>query len=64
MTFRGRAAIVGIGEEALLAFFRSRLASYEAPKRLRFAKELPRNAAGKLRRQLLREEWSGQPSST
>ena len=47
-----------VGEEALLAFCRSRLASYKAPTRLRFAERLSRNAAGKLLRHALREEWS------
>ena len=46
------------GEEALLVFCRSRLASYKAPTRLRFVELLPRNAAGKLLRHALREEWS------
>ena len=47
-----------VGEEALLAFCRSRLASYKTPARLRFVERLPRNAAGKLLRHALREEWS------
>ena len=48
-------------QEALLAFCRERLAAYKVPKRLRFVEGLPRNAAGKLLRRALREEWSGQP---
>jgi O-succinylbenzoic acid--CoA ligase len=48
----------GVSEQELLAFCREQLASYKAPKRLRFAKGLPRNAAGKLLRRTLREWWS------
>jgi len=47
-----------ICEEELLAFCAERLASYKFPTRLRFTKELPRNAVGKLLRRVLREEWS------
>jgi len=43
--------------EELLDFCRSGLAPYKVPKRLRFAEALPRNAAGKLLRHALREEW-------
>ena len=50
----------GVSEQGLLAFSRSRIAAYKMPKRLRFARELPRNAAGKLLRQALREQWSGE----
>ena len=46
-----------VGQEELLQFCRERLASYKVPKRLRFAETLPRNAAGKLLRHALREEW-------
>jgi O-succinylbenzoic acid--CoA ligase len=45
-------------EEALLAFCRERLAPYKVPKELRFVTNLPRNAAGKLLRRELRQEWS------
>ena len=51
-------ADAAVDEEALLAFCRSRLASYKTPARLRFVERLPRNAAGKLLRRALREEWS------
>lgn len=50
-------------EEELLAFCRGRLAAYKVPRRLRFADGLPRNAAGKLLRRALREQWLGQPPS-
>ena len=44
-------------EEALLAFCRERLAPYKVPKEFRFVTNLPRNAAGKLLRRELRQEW-------
>ncbi len=48
---------VELDEEELLAFCRSKLASYKAPARIRFVEELPRNAAGKLLRRAVREGW-------
>ena len=48
---------VELDEEELLAFCRSKLASYKAPARIRFVEELPRNAAGKLLRRVVREGW-------
>ncbi len=50
----------GVSEEGLLAFCKGRLAPYKLPTRLRFAGELPRNAAGKLLRHALRKQWSGE----
>ena len=50
----------GISEQELLTFCRSRIAAYKMPTRLRFARELPRNAASKLLRHALREQWSGE----
>jgi o-succinylbenzoate---CoA ligase len=38
------------GEEELRGFCRERLAPHQVPKRIRFARELPRNSQGKLRR--------------
>ena len=52
-----------VSEEELLAFCRSRLAPYKTPTRLRFSEELPRSAAGKLLRQVLRQQWSNQSPS-
>ncbi len=40
----------------LLASLRSRLANYKIPKRCRVVAELPRNAMGKVQKQLLREQ--------
>lgn len=51
---------IGVSEQELLTFCRSRIAAYKMPTRLRFAQELPRNAAGKLLRHALREQWSGE----
>ena len=52
-----------VSEEDLLTFCGGRLASYKAPTRLRIAGGLPRNAAGKLLRRALREEWLRRPPS-
>jgi O-succinylbenzoic acid--CoA ligase len=49
--------------EELLQFCRDRIAPYKVPRRVRFAQALPRNAAGKLLRQSLREEWQRETSS-
>jgi O-succinylbenzoic acid--CoA ligase len=47
--------------DELLAFVRGRLAAYKAPRRIELVASLPRTAAGKLRRNLLREPY-GPPS--
>ncbi len=52
-----------VGQEELIQFCRERIAPYKVPKRVRFAQALPRNAAGKLLRQALREEWLGETAS-
>ncbi len=44
-------------EEDLTAFCKTRLASYKVPASLPIVAQLPRNAAGKLLRRTLREEW-------
>ena len=44
-------------EEELTAFCKTRLASYKIPASVRIVDRLPRNAAGKLLRRRLREEW-------
>ena len=41
----------------LTAFCRRRLAAYKTPREIRFVDELPRNAAGKLLRRTVRDEW-------
>ncbi|GMA77237.1 hypothetical protein GCM10025880_36540 [Methylorubrum aminovorans] len=42
-------------EAAVLAALEGRLAKYKCPKRVLFASELPRNAMGKVQKNLLRE---------
>jgi malonyl-CoA/methylmalonyl-CoA synthetase len=52
------AVVIGAGEEAgLIAEARSQLAAYKAPKRVVFVDELPRNAMGKVQKNLLRERY-------
>ncbi|MET0273465.1 MAG: AMP-binding protein [Phenylobacterium sp.] len=46
-------------EAALIAQARTRLAAYKAPKRIVFVDELPRNAMGKVQKNLLRERFAG-----
>ncbi len=46
---------VTVGEAALLAALRPRLASFKLPKRVIFVDTLPRNAMGKIQKNALRE---------
>ncbi len=46
-----------VDEADLLAFCGERLASYKVPRTVRFSTALPRNAAGKLLRRTLRDQW-------
>jgi len=51
--------IIGGGDEAaLIAQARAQLAAYKAPKRILFVDELPRNAMGKVQKNLLRERYA------
>jgi acyl-CoA synthetase (AMP-forming)/AMP-acid ligase II len=44
----------------IIAFARTRIASFKAPKSVEFIDALPRNAAGKILRRILREPfWAG-----
>jgi malonyl-CoA/methylmalonyl-CoA synthetase len=53
------AVVMGEGEEAaIIAQARRRLAAYKAPKRVVFVQELPRNAMGKVQKNLLRERYA------
>jgi len=45
------------GEADLLAALRTRLASFKLPKRVLFVDDLPRNAMGKVQKNVLRETW-------
>ena len=52
------AVVIGAGDEAsMIAACRGRLAAYKAPKRVMFVDELPRNAMGKVQKNLLRERY-------
>jgi malonyl-CoA/methylmalonyl-CoA synthetase len=52
------AVVIGAGDEAMLiAACRQQLAPYKAPKRIIFLEELPRNAMGKVQKNLLRERF-------
>ncbi|MCR5876498.1 AMP-binding protein [Phenylobacterium sp. J426] len=54
------AVVQGQGDEAaIIAAARRQLAAYKAPKRVLFVAELPRNAMGKVQKNLLRERYAG-----
>ena len=54
------AVVIGHGDEAdLIAQARTKLAAFKAPKRVFFVDELPRNAMGKVQKNLLRERFAG-----
>jgi malonyl-CoA/methylmalonyl-CoA synthetase len=54
------AVIIGKGDEAaMIAECRKRLAAFKAPKRIVFVDELPRNAMGKVQKNLLRKTYEG-----
>lgn len=52
-----------IAEPEVLQALRSRLAKYKLPKRVYFVDELPRNAMGKVQKNLLREQFSHNASA-
>jgi malonyl-CoA/methylmalonyl-CoA synthetase len=53
------AVVIGQGDEAaLIAVARSRLAAFKAPKRILFVEALPRNAMGKVQKNLLRQRYA------
>jgi fatty-acyl-CoA synthase len=59
----GKAIVVlkpeeSLTEDEILGFLKGRLAKYKVPKRVVFVEELPRNAAGKVLKNILREEHS------
>jgi malonyl-CoA/methylmalonyl-CoA synthetase len=54
------AVVIGTGEEAaMIVECRGQLAPYKSPKRIVFVDELPRNAMGKVQKNLLRERYAG-----
>jgi malonyl-CoA/methylmalonyl-CoA synthetase len=53
------AVVIGAGDEATtIAAARAQLAAYKAPKRVVFVDDLPRNAMGKVQKNLLRERYA------
>jgi len=54
------AVVIGTGDEAaMIAACRERLAAFKAPKRIVFVKDLPRNAMGKVQKNVLRARYAG-----
>ena len=54
------AVVIGSGDEgAIIAALREKLAGFKTPKRVFFVDELPRNAMGKVQKNLLRERYAG-----
>ncbi|MDO9246507.1 MAG: malonyl-CoA synthase, partial [Phenylobacterium sp.] len=54
------AVVIGSGDEAaMIATLRESLASFKAPKRIFFVEDLPRNAMGKVQKNLLRATYAG-----
>ncbi len=52
------AVVIGSGDEAaIIAELRQSLAAYKTPKRIFFVAELPRNAMGKVQKNLLRDQY-------
>ena len=43
----------------MIAACRTQLAAFKAPKRIFFVEDLPRNAMGKVQKNLLRERYAG-----
>jgi malonyl-CoA/methylmalonyl-CoA synthetase len=53
------AIVIGQGDEfAMIAECRKRLAAFKTPKRIVFVDELPRNAMGKVQKNVLRETYT------
>jgi malonyl-CoA/methylmalonyl-CoA synthetase len=53
------AVVIGKGDEAaMIAACRAQLAPYKSPKRVLFVDELPRNAMGKVQKNLLRARYA------
>ncbi|OYU70736.1 MAG: malonyl-CoA synthase [Alphaproteobacteria bacterium PA2] len=54
------AVVIGKGDDAaMIAACRTQLAAFKAPKRIFFVEDLPRNAMGKVQKNLLRERYAG-----
>ncbi len=48
-----------VSEADVIAYLKDRIANYKVPKRVHFVPELPRNAMGKVQKNLLRERFAG-----
>ena len=48
-----------LDEAALIAELKGRIASFKVPKRIHVVTDLPRNAMGKVQKNLLRERYGG-----
>ena len=54
------AVVIGRGDEAaMIGALREQLAGFKTPKKVFFVEELPRNAMGKVQKNLLRERYAG-----
>jgi malonyl-CoA/methylmalonyl-CoA synthetase len=54
------AVVIGDGDEAaMIAACRGKLAAFKTPKRIVFVQDLPRNAMGKVQKNVLRERYAG-----
>ncbi len=49
-------------ESAMIAHLKTQLANYKVPKRIHFLSDLPRNAMGKVQKNLLREQLAERPA--
>jgi len=48
-----------LSEEGVIAYVKTRLANFKVPKRVHLVSELPRNAMGKVQKNVLRQTYSG-----
>ena len=48
-------------EAEVVAAMKERLANFKIPKRVYFVDDLPRNAMGKIQKNVLRERYAGDP---
>jgi malonyl-CoA/methylmalonyl-CoA synthetase len=47
-----------LDEAAVIAHVKSQIANYKVPKRVAFLEDLPRNAMGKVQKNVLREQFA------
>jgi malonyl-CoA/methylmalonyl-CoA synthetase len=48
-----------LAEDDLIAALKTEIAGFKVPKRIHFVADLPRNAMGKVQKNVLREQYSG-----